>query len=318
MVSPRVLFFTESEVIHQCFEDAKCECGATTHHSWRPERNRKCGPAMLQALKPHDRATALGRIETIDQGWRDVVAISYSPLSPSFGRDRLPALAAVAQQFHIVRPAERYLAGLLSGSLWLDLLWYCRHNLGALEEKLVLNRPYSLPSWSWASLPGQTCYEFVKEYFDTAVVEIVESGCTYLQSAGFRSLNSSFLMVRGWTMPCRMERKDEWNVDFWQSKDGYWIKYAPKVQDNFIFFDDCDDTGYQTFPRGEELSMLEVSRGKRTGMRGLLLLRCLDREMNIYTRAGVVWHQGDRGSLVEIGQEAGYFDLLFEPEKAMK
>lgn len=143
MVSPRVLFFTDSEIIYQCFEDAKCECGATTHHRWRPERNRKRDPAMLQVFKPDDRATAPGRIETIDQAWRDMVAISYSPLSLSFGNDRLPALAAVAQQFQILRPTERYLAGLWSGSLWLDLLWYCRRKLGTLEEKLVLNRPYS-------------------------------------------------------------------------------------------------------------------------------------------------------------------------------
>lgn len=68
MVSPRVLFFTESEVIYQCFEDAKCECGATAAHKRRPERNRKWDPASLQVIGKDDGAMALDKIETIDQG----------------------------------------------------------------------------------------------------------------------------------------------------------------------------------------------------------------------------------------------------------
>lgn len=318
MVSPRVLCFTDSEIIYQCFEDGKCECGATTRYRWRPKSNRKWESTMFQTKNTGDGAMAFDEIETIEQGWRDVVVTSYSPLHLSFGSDRLPALAAVAQQFQALRPNERYMAGLWSGNLWLELLWYCRRNLGGLEEKLILNRPYSLPTWSWASLPCQVSYESVNEYFETAVVEIVEARCAYLQSPGFGTLESSVLMVRSWTLPSRVERKDGWNVDFWYLKDGDWMKYVPKVGGDLTFFEDCDDTGYQTFHRGEELCLLEVSRGKRTGKRGFLLLRCQDNENSIYTRAGVVWHQGHRRSPVEIDQQAGYFDILFEREKVMK
>lgn len=102
-----------------------------------------------------------------------------------------------------------------------------------------------------------------------AVVSIVEARCTYLQSPGFGYIKSSVLVVRGWTVPCRMKRKDEWKVDFWHFQDGNWMLYVPKVQGDFMFFEDCDDTGYQTFHRGEELCLVEVSRGRRTGMRGL-------------------------------------------------
>lgn len=317
MVSPRVLFFTESEIIYQCFQDARCECGATTLHKFRPERNRKWDTARLQVAKA-DGGPPYDKIETVDQGWRDVVATSYAPLHLSFGHDRLPALGAMAQKFQILRPNEHYMAGLWSGSLWLDLLWYCRLNFAGMERKLVLNRPYPVPTWSWASLPSQISYEFVKVYFDTAVIQISEAYCTYLQSPGFGALKSSVLMVRGWTVPCRMERTDEWNVDFWHLQDGKWVKYVPKVGGDFMFFEDCDDTGYQILHQGEELCLLEVARGKRSGIRGYLLLRCQDQEKNIFTRAGVAWLQVHRESTVEIGQEAGYFDLLFERKKVMK
>ncbi|KAH8780919.1 hypothetical protein F5883DRAFT_539032 [Diaporthe sp. PMI_573] len=323
MVSPRVLFFTESEIIYQCLQDARCECGATSRHRYRPERNRKWDPAKLQGARA-DGAPALDEIVTVDQGWRDVVATSYSPLNLSFGNDRLPALAAMAQKFQLLRPNEKYMAGLWSGSLWLDLLWYCRRNLGGLEKKLGLNRPYSLPTWSWASLAGQTCYRDTQSYFDKAVIEIVEARCTYLQSPGFGALKTSVLRVRSGTMLCRLEREDERKAYLWYLQDGSWLKYVPKVGGDLMFLEDCDDTGYQTFHRGEVLCLLEVARGQRRNQRGnqrgFLILRCQDQENNIYTRAGVVWHQGDpeAHASLKVGDEAGYLDILFEREKVVK
>ena len=168
MISPRVLYFSESEIIIQCFTDAACECEAAQNRTTR-ERDFTIGTPGKTGFfnkainsnkyrrhasrqKNKDSNSKLDR-HYISRVWRETIASQYSSFDLSFPTDRLPALAAIAEQFQTGRRKEKYLAGLWSGSLLEDLLWCCwEHEGKVLGRKKAFDRPSSLPTWSWASL----------------------------------------------------------------------------------------------------------------------------------------------------------------------
>ncbi|GAW15158.1 hypothetical protein ANO14919_045670 [Xylariales sp. No.14919] len=83
--------------------------------------------------------------------WRKTVR-NFHKLQLSFESDRLPAIGAIAQQISKHRPSELYLAGLWSGSLLNDLIWY-RARKSAFHRRWVHTDPgmsQDAPSWSWA------------------------------------------------------------------------------------------------------------------------------------------------------------------------
>lgn len=85
--------------------------------------------------------------------WYTVVEI-YSVCALPFERDRLPALAGLAEQAQRSRRG-RYLAGLWDDSLLSDLDWYRSKwaNTGNVEAN-ARNSDSSSPTWSWASVDG--------------------------------------------------------------------------------------------------------------------------------------------------------------------
>lgn len=154
MVSPRMLFFTDSEVIFQCFSNAECECGVTCqdsewaarllstgpHPSLRPLLKSEFIDLILDGLKENNypeikyqpgqnppetrRETAAKSYRLrVAQTWHMTIVSHYSALRLTGQRDKLAALGAIAEQFQTVRPDEKYLAGLWSGTLLRDLFW---------------------------------------------------------------------------------------------------------------------------------------------------------------------------------------------------
>ncbi len=85
-------------------------------------------------------------------------------------RDRLNALAGVAEEFQILWPDSRYIAGLWAHQLPGCLLW---NNVGGSQ---CSNRPSHncAPSWSWASTDGEVDVNI----YDFSTDEIL---CTIIQ-----------------------------------------------------------------------------------------------------------------------------------------
>ncbi|RYP50317.1 hypothetical protein DL768_004134 [Monosporascus sp. mg162] len=132
-LSSRVVHFGEQEIIWQCRMGRKSESGSNDVADWSQQ-----GIDFMHSVSnglPSQRH------------WYDVVQ-EYSQLSLTFERDRLPALAAMAQRIAETRPGVSFLAGLWQDTLLEDLLWEVTYGNKAK------NRPTQrmLPSWSWASV----------------------------------------------------------------------------------------------------------------------------------------------------------------------
>ncbi|KAK9423955.1 putative Heterokaryon incompatibility protein-domain-containing protein [Seiridium unicorne] len=92
-------------------------------------------------LRPEDKAWS----------WPDIVT-HYSAAQLTYGSDKLPALSGIASRQHEITHDD-YLAGLWRQALTSQLGW------GIWEPQQRRDRPdLGIPSWSWASVEGQTWY----------------------------------------------------------------------------------------------------------------------------------------------------------------
>ncbi|KAK8212713.1 heterokaryon incompatibility protein-domain-containing protein [Phyllosticta capitalensis] len=197
ILSPRVLFFTESEVIFQCACEVKCECGSAID-GWKTELiadDKKM--ETIQGLSHEEYFTEY--LFKIQQTWRRLVAWDYSILDLTDRRDKLAALGAIAEQFQRVRPGSRYLAGLWSNYLLDDLMWTsnCHYDM----EKP--DRPFSLPTWSWASMRGRVVYH-LPLHRARHQAEVVEATCIYAKDNRFGVLEKSTLILSGTMLSCAL------------------------------------------------------------------------------------------------------------------
>jgi hypothetical protein len=101
--------------------------------------------------------------------WGEIVK-DYSSRKLTFGRDKLPALAGLAQKVQTATK-HTYVAGLWLETLAWDLLWTSRVVYWVHEKpKYSLNRLESIPSWSWASVDCRVEMPApIKSYLDANV-----------------------------------------------------------------------------------------------------------------------------------------------------
>lgn len=253
MVSPRMLFFTKSEVIFQCFSNAECECGAIPQDSeWtaqlestlprpslRPLLKSQFIDVILDGLKedhdseiklhpgnkpleiPQEVAANSYRLR-VAEIWRLTIVSHYSALRLTGQRDKLAALGAIAEQFQTVRPDEKYLAGLWSGTLLRDLFWQTK------DPEMVQRN--NLPTWSWVSVNGPIVYEPILEKSLVNSVDIVSATCKYAADSGFGVLDCSTLVLRGRVLRCMsdwyLDQSEKLQCRLLYSKQGSWKTFS--------------------------------------------------------------------------------------------
>lgn len=371
MVSPRVLFFTKSEVIFQCSSNAECECGATRQDSeWAAEfESTQPSPSLRPLLKSHFIDIILDGLREdhdseikdqlvdklsktpkevaansyrlrVAQSWRMTIVSHYSALRLTGQRDKLAALGAIAEQFQTVRPDEKYLAGLWSGTLLRDLFWQ------TMNPEMV--RRNTLPTWSWASVIGAIGYELLQGEKQDLVnsVDIVSATCEYAADGGFGVLDCSTLVLRGRILRCL----SEWYLDqggklqcrLLYSKQGSWTAFAGGMVTTEkyssipeIRLDHCG-TADEGGPAGDEAYVLQVmqshevrERWKTTEKRKLwgkenekvpwtrafLILRCREqnRGVRIYSRMGIWAWSG-----VSAEEMEARFDVVFDKQSVLE
>jgi hypothetical protein len=133
MLSPRVIHFTEQELIWECLENTTCECSQVVFDIGTPDK-KVCFALSLQEA---------------DRQWRKLV-LWYTHARLTFTKDIFPALQGLAKDVH---PAlGSYLAGLWSNTLIPNLAWVS----GPESSFVQFNRPkeWRAPTWSWASTTG--------------------------------------------------------------------------------------------------------------------------------------------------------------------
>ncbi|KAI1436433.1 HET-domain-containing protein [Xylaria sp. CBS 124048] len=144
MLSPRVLLFTDLEILWVCLSQKECSCGEYSRDT----------PSMVTEgdLKvTFDKTLRDGSAQELRRLWTDVV-YSYSLKSITFDTDRLPALAGIAHRFS-GKGMGRYVNGLWEPTLVADLFW--ETTWVVMDEYQMLGRrsgDSSMPSWSWASV----------------------------------------------------------------------------------------------------------------------------------------------------------------------
>ncbi|KAK8191028.1 heterokaryon incompatibility protein-domain-containing protein [Phyllosticta capitalensis] len=199
MMSPRKLFFTEDEIIYQCACGATCECGRAIESI-----ESSAQEAVLRRISQGQLQYADRKIQ---KAWIDVV-FNYSGLNLSQPKDRLAALGAIAEMFHRQRPESAYLAGLWSDSLHQDLTWY-RDRFVEIRSNFrgQPDRPFNLPTWSWASLRCQVSFTDVND--PTPLAEIVTALCVYAEDNRFGTLQQSKLVLRSMVLFCSLRSDGE-------------------------------------------------------------------------------------------------------------
>lgn len=333
IVSPRTLFFTESEVIFQCLEKVECECGESEQLD---ERSRsilnkteiaKVTRKRPSAAVPGDQNDEVRRrqfLREIQTKWRQVVVSEFSLLNVTMPSDRLPALGAVAEQFRQVRPGETYLAGHWSGSFLTDLCWMCASTRNRKPKK-ELDRPFSnFPTWSWASLQSDIFYGCGYDNDEiTEVVEIVDVQCRYVEDNNFGVLVSSKLILRGKILKCLLNwdgREDVKHCHLSYFCGGCWEGFSGE----FLIRMDHDHEGFECLPNRQEVYVSEIVRHKFHNHGALerffIILRLVDYANQVYTRRGClkIWasHIRSDAGWQDVLPE-GHFERIFEDQSVM-
>lgn len=123
VVCPRTLYFTHDELAWECFETVDCESGQLR----RGLTTRDLGRSFKDASPKSEFRNRSADEHARTQLWRRIVS-EYTAMGITMDFDRLPALSAIAREFHDSSPpgeTSSYLAGMWSGpSLPAQLLWY--------------------------------------------------------------------------------------------------------------------------------------------------------------------------------------------------
>ena len=162
LLSLRIAFFTKCEILWQCQESLRCECGNMDSYSSMLPRMRqaraeyKSSEPFCWAPEPEDRSMgriqqgfsrlASGRCSTQQARdlWLDVVR-QYSNLAITHESDRPYAIAGITRRIQEVT-GDTYLAGLWLEDLPRGLLW-----IGLPLWSTEARRRPGVPSWSWMS-----------------------------------------------------------------------------------------------------------------------------------------------------------------------
>ncbi|KAI1099794.1 HET-domain-containing protein [Jackrogersella minutella] len=150
LLAPRVLSFTQWEMLWVCLSKRSCNCGEYSENT----REVVSSSDLKARFDKQLRDTSLKELRRL---WQDIVQ-AYLLKGLTYDSDRLPALSGIAQ-FFFKRGLGRYVNGLWEPSLVSDLFWSLDWSFG-VNYGIVAKRSkdQSMPSWSWASVNGPFRY----------------------------------------------------------------------------------------------------------------------------------------------------------------
>ncbi|KAI1147314.1 HET-domain-containing protein [Nemania diffusa] len=171
ILAPRVLHFCKQELVWECGEGARCECGSLPQT--RNLKRQFALAAKLGAGENHDNLSLnvrpprmlsiphYSRIKKIDAivQWHGIVE-EFSGLQLSNEKDCFPALSGLAERMGLY--LGTYIAGLWD-SKWLlsDLTW----RVEKLQPETSRPAKYRGPTWSWVSVKTRVVYNTKVEGF---------------------------------------------------------------------------------------------------------------------------------------------------------
>jgi hypothetical protein len=148
LLSPRVIYFGNTDVIFECNSSMNCYCNLRDHQQdWSPFSAVKTEHARI--LRPGT------RLRDVEARWENIVQ-EYSRLDLTIKSDRLAAIAGVAKQFARLLPNQTYMSGLWDIFIVHGMTWSTPTS--STRDVDSLNPGH--PSWSWVSVSGHITYYF--------------------------------------------------------------------------------------------------------------------------------------------------------------
>lgn len=195
LVSPRLLFFTEKQLVFECYEGR-----------WFQET-----PAPTKISRKMTYKNLLNNMssEEAEGLWTDILG-AYGTLKITHATDKLPAIAAVAKQFLSYQslqhtPEHEYLCGLRKSHLHMDLSWHAEFRNAIDFDTKGEPEPYLAPSWSWASVPQETTYgaHALKNVRKTSAITLMEEHVEFAAGDRFgQVLPGGYITVKGSILDC--------------------------------------------------------------------------------------------------------------------
>lgn len=207
LVSPRMLFFGQEELIWECPTGLRCEEDPYSSALWSAG-----GGWGGQAVNPHGSLmqtynTNPGGLVDLEALWFSLVE-SYSELKLSNPTDRLPAIAAIAQHFAQLSPGNDYICGLWKNTLHLGLGFEIirdKKNSGPhidTGRSLTSESRYTAPSWSWATAQRRV-YKSNLAPLSSTRVELINADLGFLDNNQFgRVAPGSLITLRAPVLDC--------------------------------------------------------------------------------------------------------------------
>ncbi|KAK4080930.1 hypothetical protein Trihar35433_2035 [Trichoderma harzianum] len=211
LVSRRMLVFTANDLAWECNTMLTCEC----------KRNDIGASIKSDYSKTLEGTTSKWykkkQVTAREDLWWTLIE-QYSRLGITNATDKLPAVAAIAQQLHITsRQDEMYYAGLWSGSFFEDMLWVSDiqdyQNRAARPKNPDPSGPkwWPSPTWSWASVRDHV--KFLGSTYDIKpsvklMAELIEIECRNSDGEAFMRPDEStcFLTLRGQTAHAQLQK----------------------------------------------------------------------------------------------------------------
>ncbi|KAK4444709.1 HET-domain-containing protein [Podospora aff. communis PSN243] len=155
ILPPRVLHFGPDEIVWDYYEERWCECGANQHYLHELSKHHffDCVVNVTARTKVRTGGSDEQKIQDL---WR-LIVVQYTAPSLTEPSDKLHALSGLAKLMSKARNGE-YLAGLWSGSIAADLLWYQEERSEDGHRNNSRVDAWGAPTWSWASVDGPVMY----------------------------------------------------------------------------------------------------------------------------------------------------------------
>ncbi|KAI1293116.1 HET-domain-containing protein [Xylaria venustula] len=146
LLSPRVMLFTDWEILWVCLTRLECNCGQYS-------RDTRDLISESDLKIRFDRILRSGSVRELHRLWMDIVH-PYSLKEMTYATDKLPALAGIASLF-AERSLGPYINGLWGATFVQDLFWEISWSFTGYYHVMVRRQQASsMPSWSWASVAG--------------------------------------------------------------------------------------------------------------------------------------------------------------------
>ncbi|OTB07843.1 hypothetical protein M426DRAFT_267076 [Hypoxylon sp. CI-4A] len=199
-LAPRILNFAPGAIIYECKTHRKSEDQLPPYPSTIPG--------------------TLGEVPPLEQ-WHMIVK-SYTSRQLTFTTDKLPAIAGAATIMPQVK-TSKYLAGLWSESLLLDLLWQVMQGR-AHVPLMTKEHEENAPTWSWASMNWGVVWNPLQS--PQLLATVVDAQTNVVGANPYGQVSGGTITLRGRVKICRLSadyHKNEHWV-FYKKEDGTYSK----------------------------------------------------------------------------------------------